>query len=349
MARISEISGPETSGPSPWAQSASVARSRRPADPPFRPDQEVGVLPAVGHGHQGRLRRRCSRPSGRRMSSPCTTISPSMAMTGAGGWLVVVVRARRRRTSSSGPMAGQAPGAPVGEDVEPEAGRDQLLVEVTGVCSAAARTWPAVSWTDQPSHQDGAAHGRADRAAQVSAIWARSEWMCSHVSSFFIRLPLRRSSGSPSVVHPVRSRCRPVTSLYTYDERGSPGSTPRYGGCDPVLSHGPGRGEETVARPAGHPSPARGLRGARRPPRRNRCAHRGGSGSWSGWRRRGGVVHVHLCVPSRACQLFPGWLGGPGSSGGFAPAGRSLGAGSGSGSATAPGPGPSSSRMPYRA
>ena len=44
------------------------------------------------------------------------------------------------------------------------------LEKFAGVCSAAARMWPAVSWTDQLSHQEAAAHWPGDRAAQVCAI-----------------------------------------------------------------------------------------------------------------------------------------------------------------------------------
>src|SRR5450755_473174 len=50
--------------------------------------------------------------------------------------------------------------------------------------------WPAVSWTVQPWHQDGAAHCGTDSPVQVSAICARSEWMCFQVSPDFIRIPL---------------------------------------------------------------------------------------------------------------------------------------------------------------
>ena len=58
-----------------------------------------------------------------------------------------------------------------------------------GVCSAAARMWPAVSWTDQPWHQDWAAHCAGDSVVQVSAIWARSACMCFQISSDFIPMP----------------------------------------------------------------------------------------------------------------------------------------------------------------
>ena len=64
------------------------------------------------------------------MSSPWTTISPSITTTGAGGWFVVVVRARSRRTRSCWRQLGQPSGGPVGEDVEAEARQDELLVEV---------------------------------------------------------------------------------------------------------------------------------------------------------------------------------------------------------------------------
>ena len=105
MARSSETIGPVTVGPSPTDQAVSVARSDNPAIRRFAPMSRLDLFQLSATATRASSGTSWWRPRGRRMSSPWTTISPSMATTGAGGWLVVEVRARSRRTSSSGPTA----------------------------------------------------------------------------------------------------------------------------------------------------------------------------------------------------------------------------------------------------
>ena len=71
---------------------------------------------------------------------------------------MVEVRARRRRTSSSGPMTASRLAPRSAKTLNRKPAEAISWKKFTGVCSAAARMWPAVSWTDQPWHQDWAAH-----------------------------------------------------------------------------------------------------------------------------------------------------------------------------------------------
>src|ERR1019366_195999 len=87
----------------------------------------------------------CVRPKGRRISAPCTTISPSIATTGAGGWFVVVVRAPRRRISSLGPAAAFFLASRSAKTLNLKPAIARSLKKSAGVCSAAATTCPASS------------------------------------------------------------------------------------------------------------------------------------------------------------------------------------------------------------
>ena len=102
------------------------------------------------------------------MSSPWTTISPSMAITGAGGWFVVVGPGAETVDELVRAEHAEAFGAPVREDVESKAGRRELLVEVA---AASARPRPGCALRcparTSPRHHEGAAHCSAVRPLHV--------------------------------------------------------------------------------------------------------------------------------------------------------------------------------------
>jgi hypothetical protein len=177
MARISEISGPETSGPSPWTHSMSVARRRRPAIRRFAPIRRFEFFQLVGDCHQGALRRLVLLAQ---RAADVLAVDDDLAQHGHhGSWRVV-------GGWGPGPQAAnqlirahgsQAPGGPVGEDVESEASRNHLLVEVRrGLLGGGQNVAGGV--LDWPAFAPGGSSPLVgDRSAQVSAIWARSEWM----------------------------------------------------------------------------------------------------------------------------------------------------------------------------
>src|SRR5450631_2052091 len=53
------------------------------------------------------------------------------------------------------------------------------------VCSAAARMWPAVTRTVQPSHHEASDHWSDPSPSHVSAMPARSAWIWDQISSVF--------------------------------------------------------------------------------------------------------------------------------------------------------------------
>ena len=107
------------------------------------------------------------------MSSLCTTISPSIVITGAGGRFVVVVRARNREMISSGGRAANffASTSIILLNRNPLATMWPMNLPV--VCSAPVTMCAAVWRTVQVPHSDGSAHWSGVNPASVSAIDAR--------------------------------------------------------------------------------------------------------------------------------------------------------------------------------
>ena len=101
-----------------------------PGDPSLGPDEKVRLLVGVGHGDEGLLGRLVDDPEG---PADVFAMDHDLAQHGHDGGRWMVRRGRPRPQPGDdhlGSEGSEAPGRPIGEDVEFEPGGDQFLVEV---------------------------------------------------------------------------------------------------------------------------------------------------------------------------------------------------------------------------
>src|SRR3954447_7208854 len=122
-------------------------------------------------------------PSGRRMSSPCTMISPSQVVFGPGGAVVRSFAATKRAKVAAGPPADCSA-------ISLSAKRSKLKPDPIilpknfgGVMSALPVWWASTSCTVHRSHSDGVRHCSSLRFAMSAARADRSAWTTGQMSA----------------------------------------------------------------------------------------------------------------------------------------------------------------------
>src|SRR4051812_32772174 len=129
-------------------------------------------------------------PSGRRVSSPWITGSPSHESVGPGGCDVDVICSRNRSSAS----AGESPRSTAmslrcnlsklkPDEISFTKNDGTVILADAVMCATTSRT-------DQPSHNEIASHCSSLRPRRSSASAARSRWIIDQVSALFIDLLL---------------------------------------------------------------------------------------------------------------------------------------------------------------
>ena len=179
MTMTSDSVGPVTRGPSPTANGPSVASRRRPSLTVFpatvksRLATNSATVVVVSTGGVRTI------PSGRRMSSPWMTTSPSHAAFGPHVDVVLSCTARKRARVSAGvaPRC-SARRRSLCRSKSTRAPRT-LRTQRHGPMLAAAVRWATVSSTVHRSDSDVVAHCASVSPARSSASAARSTWVAA--------------------------------------------------------------------------------------------------------------------------------------------------------------------------